>query len=66
MYELALNSLCFTDLQRLNNWQAVHPLQMYPNCNKGNALYVTLGKISRGNDEYNENSALEVSQRVAW
>lgn len=40
MYEPALNSLCFTDLQRLNNWQAECPLQMYPNSNKGNVHYV--------------------------
>lgn len=38
MYELALNSLCFTDLQRLNNWLTV---LMYPNSNKGNVQYVT-------------------------
>jgi len=66
MYEPALNSLCFTDLQRLNNWQAVHSLQMYPSCNKGNVLYATLGEISHGNGENKENPALEVSPRVAW
>lgn len=53
MYEPALNSLCFTYLQTLNNWQAVHPLQMYSNSNKRNVLYVTLEEISHGNDEYN-------------
>ncbi len=55
MYEPALNSLCFTDLQRLKNWQAECPLQMYPNSNKGNVQYVAakhthLDKF--GNDEY--------------
>lgn len=66
MYEPALNSLCFTDLQTLNNWQAVHPLQMYSNSNKRNVLYVTLGEISHGKMNTIENSALEVSQRVVW
>ncbi len=71
MYEPALNSLCFTDLQRLNNWQAECPLQMYPNSNKGNVQYVAakhthLEKLVMEMMNTVENAVLEVSQRLSW
>lgn len=71
MYEPALNSLCFTDLQRLNNWLAERPLQMYPNSNKGNVQYVAakythLEKLVMEMMNTIENAVLEVSQRVSW
>lgn len=70
MYEPALNSLCFTDIQRLNNWQEERPLQMYPNSNKGNVQYLSakythLEKLVMEMMNTIENAVLEVSQRVS-